>query len=50
MFIVIPLNNADSFLLQDNAIFLRLESLKKELVFHDLSYGLKQREDIFFVF
>ena len=26
---VIPLRNADSFLLQDNAIFLHLESLKK---------------------
>ena len=50
MFIVIPLNNADSFLLQDNAIFLRLESLKEELVFHDLSYVLKQKEDIFLPF
>ena len=46
----IPLNNADSFLLQDNVIFLRLESLKEELVFHDLSYVLKQKEDIFFLF
>ena len=25
---VIPINNADSFLLQDNSVFLRLESLK----------------------
>ena len=29
------------FLLKDNAIFFCLESLKKLLVFHDLSYALK---------
>ena len=35
------------FLLQDNAILLHLESLKEKLVFRDLSYVLKQKQDIF---
>ena len=38
------------FLLQDNAItFLRLKSLKKYLVFHDLSYVLKHKQEIYFL-
>ena len=36
------------FLLQDNAIvFLYLKSLKNELVFNDLNYVLKHKQDIF---
>ena len=44
---VIPLNNVDSFFLQDNAT-LRLESLQKQLYFHDLNYVFKHWQDIFF--
>ena len=48
---VFPLNNANSFLLQDNAIVcLRLKSCKEKLVFHDLSYVLKHKQDTFFLF
>ena len=42
-------NNADNFVLQYNGIFLRLESLKEKLVFHDFSYVLKHMQDIFFL-
>ena len=38
------------FLLKENAILLRLESLKEKSVFHDLSYVLKHMKDIFFLF
>ena len=47
---VISLNDADSFLLEDNTIFLHLELLKEQLVFHNLSYALKHKQDIFFSF
>ena len=47
---VIPLINADSFLVQDNAIFLHLKSLKEYLVFHDINYVLKHKQNIFFLF
>ena len=43
-------NNLIVFLLQDNAIFLHLELLEKQLVFNNLSYVLKQMQDIFFFF
>ena len=45
---VIPLNNVDSFLLQDNAslFFLRLLSLTK-LFFNGFSYVLKYKQSIF---
>ena len=39
-----------TFLLQDNVIFLHLKSLKEELVFNNLSYVLKHKKDIFFLF
>ena len=45
-----PLNSADNFLLENNVILLYLESLKEKLVFHDLSYVLKHKQDIFFLF
>ena len=35
---VILVNNAGSFLAQDNVILSNLQSLKEKLVFHDLSY------------
>ena len=48
---VIPLNNVDSFFkFQDHTIFLRLESLTKKLVFHNLSYILKHRQDTYFLY
>ena len=46
-FDVIPFNNVDNSLLQDNAILLRLESLKKIHVFQDLSDAFKCRQDIY---
>ena len=39
-----------AFILQDNAMLLRLELLNEQLVFHDLSYVLKHRQDMFFFF
>ena len=38
------------FLLQDNAIPLHLESLKEQLVFHNLRHILKHKQDMFFFF
>ena len=49
-FDVIPLNNADIFLLQDGAIPVPSESLKEYLVFHDLNYVFEQNRDIIFLF
>ena len=48
-FEVIPCNNADNVLLQDNAIllFLHSESLIESFVFHDLSYILKHKLEPF---
>ena len=45
-FKVIPLNNADGFLLQDNDIFLRLESLNEWFGFHGLNCVMKHTQDI----
>ena len=39
-----------AFLLQDNAIFLRLELLKGKIAFNNFSYNLKHKKDIFFYF
>ena len=39
-----------TFLLQDNAIFLHLESLRELFVLHGLSYVLKYKNVIFFFF
>ena len=43
-FDAIPFTNAD-ILLEHKVILIHLESLKKELVFHDLSYALKHKQD-----
>ena len=43
MLCVNPLSNTNNFSPQDNAILLRLESLKEWFVFHDLSCILKCR-------
>ena len=43
-------NNADSFLLQDNAIFFPFEIIKKSLAFHNLRYILKFKQDTIFSF
>ena len=47
IFDVIPLNNADNFLLQGYAIFLHLESSKEWFVFNDLNCVSKCRQDIY---
>ena len=44
---VISLNNGDSFFY---SIFLHLKSLKEQLVFHDLNYILKHKQDTLFLF
>ena len=46
-FDIFPRYNLITFLLQDNSILLRLESLKEELVFRALSFVLKRRQDRF---
>ena len=38
------------FWLEDNAIFHHLELLKKWIILHNLSYVLKHKQDIFFLF
>ena len=45
-FDVIPFKNVDRFLLQDNVIFVRL-SLKEWFAFQNLSYILKQKQNIY---
>ena len=47
-FEVIPCNNANTFLLQDNVIllFLYLELLRELFAFHGLSYVMKYKQGI----
>ena len=45
--ITIIFRSISSFLLQDNVILVDLESFKEQLVFHDFSYVLKRRQDMF---
>ena len=48
IFEVVPCNNADNFLLQDNArlLFLHLILLRELFVFHGLNYTLKYKPSI----
>ena len=47
---VIPCNNTDTFLRQDDDMLLHLESLKEKLACDNLSYVLKSKQNIFFLF
>ena len=47
---VILVNNADSFLAQDNVILSYLQSLKEKLVFHNLSYFETKAGYAFYLF
>ena len=47
---VIPCNKTDTFLRQDDDMLLHLESSKEKLAFDNLSYVLKSKQNIFFIF
>ena len=47
---VVSLNNTVIVVLQDNAIFLHLESLEEKRSFHNLNYLLKRKQDIYLWF
>ena len=44
----ISIDNADSFLMEDNVIVFHLGSLNEQLVFYDLSYVLKHKQNMSF--